>query len=332
MKFDKSAPRYQGGSIKLPDEAGEITTMYSGANFLEIFTETSSYKVKSPESIDPEETNPNAPWVISKSSDFGSSNKIVARVLLQSEEMMMSVVFKEHVANKDEVMQLIYDCKEALLICEKINSRVKKASDDIVKKITDTGLCVESGGRHINSFPQITDLDEEATNFLINIKRAIVKVCYLVEKFLPINRKDNNLEHLIKTISKLSNGECINFLEFLDGYKDSVKHLIELRNYQEHPGDKVTHIENYKLMPDGTICHPLWYVSGKEPSSLVVEMGSAIDFVISLNETMLMHLIFLSLDSNLPYYVEETPDDKINQKKPIKYKLSIDVSQLNFGK
>lgn len=330
MKFDKSAPRYQAGSMKLPDGAGEITTMFSGSGFLEIFTEIASYKVQSPESIDPEETNPNTPWVTSKSSDIGSSNKVVARVLLQSEGMLKSALFKNNSIDKSEVIQLIYDCKEALLICEKVSDKIKSAYDVIIKNITDEGLNVGNGGRYINSFPQISNLEEDVTNFLINIKRAIGKICFLVEKFLPVSKRDNNLEHLIKNIKKLDNKDFDKLLEFLEHYKDSAKHFIELRNYQEHPGEKTTHIENFKIMPNGQISSPLWYVTGKEPSALVDEMEAAIDFVITLGETMLIHLIFICLESSIPYYVEEIQDDKINKKIPIKYRLSIDTSRLKL--
>lgn len=331
-KFDKSAPRYQAGSMKLPDGAGKITTMFSSGDFLEIFTETASYKVQSPESIDPEETNPNAPWVTSKSSEFGSSNKVVARVLLQSEGMLKSVILKNNTADKDEIIQLIYDCKEALLICEKVSNKIKLSYDEIIKNINDEGLNVGGNGKYINSLPQIPNLDEEATNFLINIKRAIGKLCFLAEKFLSLDRKDNNIEHLIKNIKKLGNSDFETLLEFLNHYKDGAKHLIELRNYQEHPGEKITNIDNFKIMPNGQIGSPLWYVTGNEPSSLVEEMEASIDFVITLCETMLVHLIFACLDSNIPYYVEEIPDEKINKEIPIKYRLSIDPSRLKFEK
>ncbi len=331
-KFDKSAPRYQAGSMKLPDGAGEITKLFSYCDFLEIFTEHASYKVRSPESIDPEETNPNAPWVTSKASDFGSSNKVVARILLQSEEMLNTAMFKEGTINKGEVLKLIYECKDALLICEKIYQRVKDKSDEIAKELNDNGLSVENGGRYINSFPQIPNLDEEATNYLINIKRSIGKICFLVEMFLPVDKRDNNVEHIVKRIKKLNNPNYDKLIEFLNNYKDGIKHLIELRNYQEHPGEKVTNIENYKLMPDGKISVPFWYVTGKESSSIIDEMGSAIDYVISLNETMLVHLIFLTIDSIFPYFVEEILDENIDKKTPIKYRLSIDVSQIKFEK
>lgn len=328
--MDKSAPRYQAGSMKLPDGAGEITTMFSCCGFLEIFTEKSSYKVLSPESIDPEETNPNTPWVTSKAYDYGSSNRVVARVLLQSEEMFKTAVLKDKDDVKQSAMQLIYECKDALLICEKISSRINKATVDIIEKIESEGLSIESGGRHINSFPQVENLEEDVTNYLINIKRAIGKICYLASIFLPLTKKDNNIEYLIKNIEKLNDKKHNKLLESLGNFKAGVKHLIDLRNNQEHPDDIRTHIENFKMTPDNKICHPVWYVTGNEAESIIAAMEAAISFVISLCETMLVHLLFICLDTRFPFIIEEIPDDKIDKKTPIKYRLSINVGQFNL--
>jgi len=149
---------------------------------------------------------------------------------------------------------------------------------------------------------------------------------------LPVEKRDNNLDHIIKSINKLDDAKYDNIIEFLNNYKEGVKHLIELRNYQEHPGETLNNIENYKLMPDGKISVPYWYITGKEPSSIVDEMESAIDYVIVLNETMIVHLIFLVKDAVIPYFIEEIPDKDVDKKMHIKYSLSIDISRLNIEK
>src|SRR5690606_9846107 len=58
MTMDKSAPRFQAGRISLPEDAGEITAMFSCDEVFEIYTENETYRVKSPEEVDPEITNP----------------------------------------------------------------------------------------------------------------------------------------------------------------------------------------------------------------------------------------------------------------------------------
>ncbi|MCL9682574.1 type II toxin-antitoxin system RelE/ParE family toxin [Legionella maioricensis] len=63
-----------------------------------------TYRVQSPESIDPEQTNPNAMWVITPISDVGSQSPIVSRILLQGSEILKAAWFEKEI-DKDEVIQ-----------------------------------------------------------------------------------------------------------------------------------------------------------------------------------------------------------------------------------
>lgn len=63
MNMEKSVPRFQAGSMSLPEGSGNITAMFSRTDLLEIYAETETYRVKSPETIDPGVKNSNASWV-----------------------------------------------------------------------------------------------------------------------------------------------------------------------------------------------------------------------------------------------------------------------------
>jgi len=325
MDMDKSAPRFQAGSMSLPEGAGNITGMFSTSDFLEIYTETETYRVKSPETIDPKVTNPNAPWVSSKSSDFGSSSIIVARVLLQGNDMVGSLTTED----KDRVLRQLHTCKEALLACEKVRLRVTEGAESIVNNISKNGVNLEQG-RHVKDLPQVPNLEDDASSFLINIKRAIVCICYLANYLLPLPKKDNNLEHLKKSLSKLNDNRYDPLIKTIDGFIPGTKHLIELRNFQEHPGDKITYIENFTVTPKNEVSYPVWYVKGNDPESIVASMKYAIDFVVTLSESMLVHYLLASTKSKFPQYVEEIPEKDIDPKKPIKYRLSIDIGSMKF--
>jgi hypothetical protein len=325
MSMDKSAPRFQAGSMSLPEGAGNITGMFSNADFLEIYTETATYRVKSPETIDPEVTNPNAPWVSSKSSDFGSTNIIVARVLLQGSDMVDSVATED----KDLVLRQLHTCKEALLACEKVRLRVTESAESIMNDLSQNGVNLERG-RHVKDLPQVPNLEDDASSFLINIKRAIVSICYLASYVLPLPKKDNNLEHLKKSVNKLNDKRYSQLIEAIDAFIPGTKHLIELRNFQEHPGDKITYIENFTVTPKNEVGYPVWYVKGNEPESIVASMESAIEYVVTLSESMLIHYLLATTKSNFSYFVEEIPEKDIDPKKPIRYRLSIDMSSIKF--
>ena len=329
MNMDKSAPRFQAGSMSLPEGAGNITGMFSCDDFLEIYTETETYRVKSPEAIDPGVTNPNAPWVSSKSSDFGSSSTIVARVLLQGSDMVDAAALSGSGEDKGRILRQIHTCKEALLACEKVRLRVTESAESIVNNISQNGVNLEHG-RHVKNLPQVPNLEDDASSFLINIKRAIVSVCYLASCLLPLPKRDSNLEYLKKSVKRLNDNRYSQLINAIDGFIPGTKHLIELRNFQEHPGDRITYIENFTITSQNEVGYPVWYVKGNDPESIIASMKSAIEFVVSLSETMLVHYLFASMKSKFPYYVEEIPEKDIDHKKPIRYRLSIDIGSIQF--
>jgi hypothetical protein len=329
--MDKSAPRFKAGSMSLPKGAGDITAMCSCGEFMEIYTETETYRVKSPEAIDPEVTNPNAPWVSSKSSDFGSSSDIVARVLLQGSDMVKAAALPESHVDKENVIKQLHNCKEALLACERVRLRITESAESIVQQIKNNGVDIEHG-RHIKDLPQVPNLDEDATSFLINIKRAIVSISYLASTMLPLDKRDNNLEYLKKSVEKLNDEKYKKLLLALDEFIPQAKYLVELRNFQEHPDTKVTCIENFTFTPKNEVAYPVWYVKGNPPESIVASMKSAVGFGVVLAETMLIHYIFASMDGKFPYYIEVIPESDIDKTKPILYRLSIDIGAVQFGK
>ena len=276
MDMDRSAPRFQAGSMSLPEGAGNITGMFFTSDFLEIYTESETYRLKSPETIDPKVTNPNAPWVSSKSSDFGSSNIIVARVLLQGSDMVGSLTTED----KDRVLRQLHTCKEALLACEKVRLRVTESAESVVNNISKNGVNLEHG-RHVKNLPQVPNLEDDASSFLINIKRAIVCICYLASCLLPLPKKDNNLEHLKKSLNKLNDNRYDPLIKTIDDFIPGTKYLIELRNFQEHPGDKITYIENFTVTQKNEVGYPVWYVKGNDPESIVASMKYAVDFIVT---------------------------------------------------
>jgi len=329
INMDKSAPRFQAGSMSLPEGAGNITGMFSSEDFLEIYTETETYRVKSPETIDPGVTNPNAPWVSSKSSDFGSSSIIVARVLLQGSDMVDSAALSGSAEDKGRILRQLHTCKEALLACEKVRLRVTEGAEAIMNEISQNGVNLEHG-RHVKDLPQVPNLEDDASSFLINIKRAIVSVCYLASCLLPLPKRDNNLEYLKKSVNKLNDNRYAQLIEVIDAFTPGTKHFIELRNFQEHPGDRITYIENFTVTPKNEIGYPVWYVKGNDPESIIASMKSAIDFVVTLSESMLVHYLLASTKSKYPHYVEEIPEKDVDPKKKIRYRLSIDIGSIKF--
>lgn len=79
--------------------------------------------------------------------------------------------------------------------------------------------------------------------------------------FLPVPAKDNNFDSLAKTL-KEAVGAAAPVAGFVRANAPVARCLIEMRNYQEHPDAKRTVVDNFALLPNGTISLPMWHLAG----------------------------------------------------------------------
>lgn len=329
----KNLPRHSAGSMELKEGTGPITTMCSCGNFLEIYKCDKTFRVQTPESIDPHETNPNAPWVASPVADVGSSNLIVARVLLQAREILDAAGFEEAI-DKDAVTLHMHTCKETLLACEKVYSRIAAGVDAIIKQINEQGVSRDNHGRGLNPFPQVPDLNLDCAAFLTQVNRTIKLFCELPSHFLKLERIDSNFDHLGKRVSAVV-GEEAPLATFIRENAETVRYLIDLRNFHEHPKQIRTVVENFRVLPNGQIQSPVWYLDGQgpiDPRPIKDEAAAAIDFLREVGEVMFIHLVMACVSRKLPYVIQEVPDDKLAPELPIRYRLSIDVQSIHLAR
>src|SRR5450759_4775172 len=58
--------RDSAGSVELHGGTGEILQMVGLANYLEAYKADTTFRVQTPQTVDPHNTNPNAPWVVTR--------------------------------------------------------------------------------------------------------------------------------------------------------------------------------------------------------------------------------------------------------------------------
>lgn len=328
----KTLPRHAAGSFELKEGTGPITAMCSCVSFLEIYKVDKTFRVLTPESVDPEETNPNAPWVASPVSDVGSSHPAVARVLLQSTEMLKAALFREPI-DKEEITVQLHSCKEALVACDLIAKRVTFRTEAIISEVSNIGVSTDNRGRGLNPFPQVVDLETDCATFLIQANRAIKLICEFAQLFFSFDRPDSNFDHLGNRLATAV-GEDTGITKFVRANAGGVRYLVDLRNYHEHPKKKIrTAIENFRVLPDRRIQVPSWRIigiDGYEPNSISDEMSAAVGFLLDIAESMFINLVLHHVSPKFPYIIEGVPEESINEKCPIRYRLSLDVSKLKF--
>ena len=325
----KMLPRHQAGSAELVGGTGPITAMCSLGTHLEIYKRDKTFHVRTPESVDTEETNPNAPWVTSAVADVGSSSLSVARVLLQSRDMLESALLSGEV-DKPAVILALHSCKESLVACEQLAETVVGRIEEIVASITNSGIPRDNQGRGLNPFPQVASLDLDCGMFLVHANRAIKTICEMPLLFFPLSRRDSNFEYRARRL-RAEVGEAQALADFVEANTEGVKYLIGLRNFHEHPGTTRTIIRNFHVLPEGSVAPPYWHLEGEESSesyAIAVSLPAAVNFLRDMAEAMFIHLLMARVQPNLPFFVEEVPEGSVDPALPIRYRLSIDFARL----
>jgi len=236
----------------------------------------------------------------------------------------------DYAIDKTAITQLLHATKESLVVCQKVAQRVAAHVDRIIGDIQARGVARDGRGRALNPLPQVPDLETEATAFLIHAKRAIQTICRLPSKFLPIKAKDSNFDKLLKTLSKAAS-VSVSLIQFVRDNAAGVRYLIELRNLQEHPNARRTVVDNFKVMPNGSISVPMWYVSGDTPHPVREEMSAAVEFLVQIAEVMLIHLVLGAVNKQIPFVIEKIEAAQVNPARPIKYRLSVDITKMRVA-
>lgn len=321
-------PRDAAAAFELKEGTGPIIAMYSCGQFIEMYKIDKTFRIQSPQNIDPEGTNPNALWVTTPISDIGTKNPIISRILLQSDQILNAAWFR-HDIDKEQVKLLLHKCKEHLLVCDKIAKKIAIEIDEIILKIKMDGISVEKNARGLNPFPHVTDLSTECGTFLMEAKRTIKVVCELAGNFYTLPRDDNNFDNLAVTLSTILEHDAP-LLDFLSLNSGHIKHIIDMRNFYEHSKkENKTIIENFRCTPDTQIVVPQWYVLGEEPTPIKEEMSEIVTYLMEVVEAMLIHLVMGTVKKEIPFIIEEISESKINLGFPIKYRLSIALNR-NF--
>lgn len=315
-------PRHQAGGVTLKGGTGGITGMYGLDKYLEIYKVDHTFRVQTPDSLDPDETVPDMPWVVSEVPGIGSGNPIVARVFIQSAKAIRQKTFKR-MTDEKKLLMLMHSCKEDLLICEKAYNALISEYEQILKRIEHEGI--ERDGKALNPFPQIHDLSFQVTAFLTAIKRSFQLIVRVFDEFYEKNITNPRFDKIISYL-KRQKPEYKPYIDFLTRTQENVTNLLDLRNYQEHPtDDKKTVIYNLRLTPKG-ICPPCWHVTGKPESPIIEDMKAIINFMIQFAETNFFYCFVDNLSGWIPWRLVEIPPENRNKDCPIRYSLEIDMS------
>lgn len=323
-----SMPARDGaGKFEFKEGTGPITRAVSYGTFMEIYKVDTTAQLRSPENVDPERTNPNAPWVCTVDMKAGSGNEIVSRLCIQSSELLKAVSLPAGV-DKEVLLRHMHKIKEELLQCQQISQRVSSQVREIIAKVERNELQRDNYGRGFNPFPQVKDLQHDANNFLIIANKVIRAICGIPRLYVQV-KESSNFHHLARALATVVDvGSSL--LMFVTQQVDNIRRIVDLRNYSEHArDDKKTEITNFKVQADGRICVPVWGMAKGEEVNIHEEMEAIILFLQRIAEGMFILSLqqFRPKDFPMMMVAVEKPDPQC----PLFYQLIPDMSKFKFA-
>lgn len=314
-------------SFGLPEgETGKILAMINFGDIMEVYTENSTFKMMSPDTLDPDKKHHDIPWVYTKISDFGASNPLVANTILLANDFLKQL-YSESDFKRIEIIKKVSDIRNVLLECL---LSLQSYSEELKKEIVK----FESNKKKMNGkahayFPQIKKIDGFTTGFLISAKRCIQETAVLINTFIPLKVRYGRIDLLLKEVES-DHAHAKELIEVLRGNLSMCAHIFALRNAQEHAAtrDNPLIVKNFNIENGLQLSFPKWGIQGNPFTLIHVEANEILTFLITFFEEVFLSCVVL-IFPNFPVYkifFNEKPDDKM----PIRYTLNLTLPE-NFN-
>ncbi|AIR62614.1 hypothetical protein F3J34_28235 [Klebsiella sp. Ap-873] len=314
--------RDEPGSFGLPEgEKGEIISMINFGEFMEVYTEESTYKLMTPDSIDPEREHQNVPWIYTKVSDFGASNPLVANTVILTDEFLRQLYSNED-SNRIQIIGKARDIKNVLLnYLLSLQSLIDNSNIEINKFIDNEN--VMNGKAHAY-FPQLKGLDGYATDFLISAKRCIQEVSVMVNFFLPLKSKHGRIDRLLQDV-KTNHQDATMLINVLNEHLPMCEHIYSLRNAQEHAAttDTPLIVNNFKFENGNELNPPKWGLKGQGFKCVYEEANEILWFLITFFEEVFLSCVTLAFPT-FPKYEIVFNKNPVKEN-PVRYSLHLSL-------
>ena len=276
-------------------------------------------------------------YVVTKTSDHGTSNPIVARLSVQSRQLMEHFSISEE--KKKRVWGILHDkVQQQLLSCYDIWSQILSREKEIVAKIEENGIQTQSHGR-VATIDQIENLKHLAGSFLYSAKSALrdikFMICEFYETDADISKVANKSYQYLKQWTKNRFGEEDEFAKLVSEDFDLwIDEVYSKRNAIEHPGGHSGHLEisNFTAAQNPESkewkgVFPQWQRNQNQPSSITRDMQITIENILNFSEDVLVHCL-RKAGSMVPVVIYEIQKENRDSDCPIRLRVTSDQEKL----
>ncbi len=270
---------------------------------------------------------PIKPFVIQKISDHGTENPIVARLSLQTQDLLQWCGLSPE--KKEEVFGIYFtQLQRRLLKCSDVVARLKKSRD---QSISNVASVVEQGA---HSAPFVINLHDELETFLFEAKLFLRDTLNVINVFFgttfneasvffPIRGKKDSKSKLVSW-GERTLGSDHPFVNMLSTEEYWISDIIYSRNAVEHPGGHsgTLVVENFKITPVG-LAPPTWKRVGNEPRPSTFVFHD-LDVVQHNMLTFAEDILLFGIENHpiapqLPVVFYEIPEKERDPKCPIRF-------------
>lgn len=269
---------------------------------------------------------------ISKVSDHGTSNPIVARLAFQTSELLKFCHIGED--KKIEVKHLFFNkIQPQLLTCDDIVQQITTEILEKVNELEKTGFNTQSYGRVIE-VPYIINLENRLEHYLYCFKNGLRELSKLLNIFYGTSFNKARYDEIIKW-SKVKFGDQNVLTQLLEqDHEQWIKKMIEMRNAVEHPGEKSGKlcIKNFTLLPKNhpdfpKVIEPSWHLNDNPVSSIAMDILTSTNNLLEFCEDLLILCIKDTRISNM-LLVREIPENERNEILPFRYEFVLNKKLL----
>lgn len=244
--------------------------------------------------MEPDPDYRNVPFQFRKVSDYGTSNPIVARLSVQTVDLCRLFFVDE---NSLQSILDIYGFKVQPKLLECFRTREELIGDLVRIDKEMTGLRLqERPCSTLNTIPSIPRLQAVCEGFLYNAKACLRELVAVINTFFGTDFNSPRFDKIVEWAT-LTFGADHELRRMLTEDHDLwIRKLVTFRNAIEHPGGKLEelHVFDLELVAFGAGCklsEPSWAYGAEPRTSIVADMGVAIENILELAEDMIVILL-----------------------------------------
>lgn len=318
-------------SESLGEDGGAIKEMIAVQGKLFAIAENRIVQISTAETIDPENKNPETLHHHQIVHNVGSSDPTVSRKILQSKEIIGSVLLDNKI-DKEKLIDQIWDCTVLLINC---SQALRNIYSDVMELMTQCDeLITEAKSKGtIPSLPQVDSLEERLVTYLGSAKRFLEKTHSLLCTFYGAPNSEANFKAYRDWIEKNAPAGS-NIFNHIESYKDNIKEIAWARNALDvnhsYEGFRVE-LFNFKIQPGNRFGSPCikYDFSAKggaktdDPVDLLEFLTFHTNELINLFEATFLEGITDCWDKRYNFVIYKVPDDQVCKERPILYRVTI---------